>query len=198
MQAPDGDLIDRAREFLAGNAPPVAQAFLADWPAAGARRTVPPRPLAAARWLAVAARAHSASAGALLERLAAVADSLAWRQTYAAKDLGASFLDNYCWTELVGPRGLAPSERLACGILVLGPHTLYPSHRHEAYEVYVPLAGTAKWQQGERGWRDQAPGTAVEHPSDVPHAMRTAAEPLVALYLWRSHNLAQSAQLEAP
>lgn len=197
MQTPDGDLVDRARAFLARDAPAVAQAFLTDWPDTGARRAVPPHPLPVARWLSVAARGTSAPANSLLALLAAVADSLAWRQTYTAKDLGATFMDNYGWTELVGPRGLAPSERLACGILTLGPHTHYPSHRHEAYEVYVPLAGTAKWQQGESSWQNRAPGTAVEHASDVPHAMRTATEPLVALYLWRSHNLAQSAQLEA-
>ena len=50
-------------------------------------------------------------------------------------------------TELVGPLGPAPSERLACGILILGPRTLYPPHRHEAYEVYVPAdRGTAMWE----------------------------------------------------
>ena len=197
MQPPIGDLIDRARDFLARDAPAVARAFLADWPDSRTRRTVPARPLAVARWLGVSAPGNSVAARALLEQLAEVADALDWRQTYAAKDVGATFMDNYGWTELVGPRGPAPSERLACGILILGPRTLYPPHRHEAYEVYVPLAGVAEWCQGARGWQSYAPGTAVAHASDVAHAMRTAEEPLVALYLWRSHNLAQSAQLEA-
>ena len=197
MRPPDGDLIDRARDFLARDAPAVAQAFLADWPDSHTRRAVPARPRAVTRWLGVSAPGNSVAARALLERLAAVADSLEWRQTYAAEDVGARFMENYGWTELVGPRGPAPSERLACGILILGPRTLYPPHRHEAYEVYVPLAGTAEWRQGARGWHSYAPGTVVEHASDVAHAMRTAEEPLVAIYLWRSHNLAQSAQLEA-
>ncbi len=195
---PDGDLVDCAREFLARTAPPVAQGFLADWPLSRARRTMTPSPLAATRWLAVAAREHPAAAGPLLDLLGANAGSLAWRQTYTVGQVGAAFIDNYGWAELVGPRGLAPSDRIACGILILGPHTHYPSHCHEAYEVYVPLAGTARWKQGERGWHDAAPGSAVEHASETPHAIQTMVEPLVALFLWRSRDLAQSARLEPP
>ena len=194
---PDGDLVDFAREFLAREAPALAQVLLADWPDSRARRAVAPHPLPVTRWLAAAAREAPAPARRLLGRLTALADSLAWRQTYTASELGAAFMHNYGWTEFVGPRGLAPSDRLACGILVLGPHTEYPWHRHEAYEVYVPVAGTAEWQQGDRAWQLQAPATAIEHASDVPHAMRTTVEPLVALYLWRSHDLTQSARLEA-
>jgi hypothetical protein len=80
--------------------------------------------------------------------------------------------------------------------LLLGPATHYPRHRHEAEEIYMPLAGTAAWQQGDGDWRDQLPGTVIHHQPFEPHAMRTHAEPLLALYLWRGAGLAQKARLD--
>ena len=81
-------------------------------------------------------------------------------------------------------------------VSVAGPPTLLSSHRHEAEEIYVPLSGTADWQQGDAVWREYAPGTLVHHLSEEPHAMRTGKEPLLALYLWRSANLSQRARLD--
>jgi hypothetical protein len=80
---------------------------------------------------------------------------------------------------------------------MLGPATHYPRHRHEAEEWYLPLSGTAAWQQGDADWRDRPPGTLIHHAGNEPHAMRTGAGPLLALYLWRSANLAQKARLDA-
>ena len=77
---------------------------------------------------------------------------------------------------------------------MLGPATHYPRHRHEAEEIYLPLSGTAAWQQGDARWRDRPPGTLIHHAGNEPHAMRTGAGPLLALYLWRSANLAQKAR----
>ena len=79
---------------------------------------------------------------------------------------------------------------------MLGPATLYPHHRHEAEEIYVPLSGTAAWQRGDAIWREHPPGTLIHHLSEEPHAMRTGEEPLLALYLWRSSDLAQKARLD--
>ena len=88
-------------------------------------------------------------------------------------------------------------DGIACGFLILGPATHYPRHRHEAEEIYLPLSGTAAWQQGDAIWREQPPGTLIHHVSNEPHAMRTGAGPLLALYLWRSANLTQKARLDA-
>ena len=128
--------------------------------------------------------------------VASAAPSLQWRQTYTVNDLGGGFLDNYAWSEILGAKGPLASERVACGFLLLGPSTHYPSHRHEAEEIYVPLSGTADWQQGDSPWRARQPGTQIHHASDEPHAMRTGANPLLALYVWRSANLSQSARLD--
>jgi|SRR5450631_1798467 len=120
---------------------------------------------------------------------------LIWRQTYAVADVGDEFLRNYGYAEIVGTKSIA-SRRIACGFLVLGPSTLYPRHRHEAEEIYVPLRGTARWQQSDAVWRERRPGTVIHHRSDEPHSMHTGAEPLLALYVWRSEQLNQMARLD--
>jgi hypothetical protein len=120
---------------------------------------------------------------------------LEWRQTYAACDVGDAFLRNYGYAEIVGVKSI-PSRRIACGFLILGPSTLYPRHRHEAEEIYIPLRGTARWEQGDAVWRERRPGAVIHHASDEPHSMQTGAEALLALYAWRSEQLNQKARLD--
>ena len=197
--------------------------FLGDWPHAAAARAIIASTLPVLRWLPaiVALNLESGAstarpgasmtvggasttvgasttmlAAALVERLAETATSFAWHQTYTNRDLDDEFLNNYGWSELIGLCGPLCSERLAGGFLMLGPHTLYPRHRHEAEEIYVPLAGAAAWQQGDGIWREKTPGGLIHHASREPHAMRTAAEPLLALYLWRGTGLSQPSRLD--
>ena len=128
--------------------------------------------------------------------LVAAAPFLAWRRSYSRDEVGASFFDNYGWTELVGLTGPVASAHLACGVLVLGADVTYPRHRHEAEEIYVPLAGTARWQGGDGRWIERSPGTVIHHARFEPHAMQTGSSCLLAVYLWRSANLAQKSRLD--
>ena len=59
------------------------------------------------------------------------------------------------------------------GLLLLGPHITYPEHAHPAAEIYAVVAGRAEWLQGDRIWRNRAPGELIRHASMEPHAMRT-------------------------
>jgi hypothetical protein len=170
--------------------------FLSDWPPAMAGRTVTPCTLPVLRWLPGLAEDPRVFGSDLVAAVCHAAASLAWRQTYTVRDLDATFLDNYGWSEILGGAGPLASERIACGFLLLGPSTHYPRHRHEAQEIYLPLRGTAAWQQGDAVWREREPGTVIHHAKDEPHAMRTGADPLLALYLWRSSDLAQKARLD--
>jgi hypothetical protein len=186
----------RIKELLQSLREPALGDFLAEWPRAAAARVVAPSSLPVLRWLPDIAGDPDAFAVDLVAAVCRAAPSLAWRQTYTAKDLDGAFLDNYGWSEILGLSGPLACERIACGFLLLGPSTHYPRHRHEAEEIYVPLRGTAAWQQGDAVWRDRPPGTAIHHASGEPHAMRTGQSPLFALYLWRSANLAQKARLD--
>jgi hypothetical protein len=194
-QAPD-DLLAKARALLTGLHAPELTPFLKKWPAPSERRIVPPSSVPVLRWLPRVQQSASTFSAPLINALVAAAPSLAWRRSYSVATVGAQFYENYGWTEFAGLTGPVPSKHLACGVLLLGPHVTYPAHRHEADEIYVPLAGKAAWKHGQDRWRERLPGSVIHHARYEPHAMQTGQEPLLALYLWRSENLDQGSRLD--
>lgn len=190
------DLLEQTHVFLTSLSSPDLSPFMAAWPRARERRANSPASLSVVRWLPRIKADAPASTTALIGELLRLTPMLSWHQTYKQPIVGATFLDNYGYTELLGLTGPVPSQRLALGFLLLGPSTTYPRHHHEAEEIYVPLSGTAAWQRGDQGWREESPGTVIHHASNEPHAMRTGIEPLLALYLWRSDDLNQKSRLD--
>jgi hypothetical protein len=171
--------------------------FLAEWPAAGTpTRSIVPNNLPVLSWMPETVAAAPKKALFLGDMLASVADQIAWGQTYAVADFGSGFLEKYGWTELIGLRGPIASERIACGFLMLGPEIEYPRHSHDAEEVYVPLTEPTLWMQGKENWVLRESCRPIYHPSRMPHAMRTASTPLLALYLWRGGNLTEKSRIE--
>ena len=120
----------------------------------------------------------------LIEDFVAIAPALAWRQTYQAGEANAAFLLNYGWTELVGAKGIIHDPSVSAGLLLLGPHTHYPAHSHQALEYYVPLSGAADWYDEDAGWRVVPPLATIVHRSGINHAMRTTTEALLAYFHW--------------
>jgi hypothetical protein len=178
-------------------ASPALARFLAEWPAL----QPPPRPPAGQppavlRWLPRIAVHDERFCAGFVTALCAAAGSLGWRQTYTVDEVGDEFLRNYAWAELSGPGAATGAAQISCGVLVLGPNTFYPAHHHEAEELYLPLVGTAEWRKGDGAWQRRPPGTLIHHSSEETHAMRTGGQPLLAMYLWRSANLGQSARLD--
>ena len=167
---------------------PEAAPFLSDWPERVDRRVCPPSRLEVCDWLDHLA--PPAKTADLVAALVAAAPMLQWRQTYTAVDFGADFLKKYGWTEFIGLRGPVPSPSLACGVLLLAPGLTYPSHAHQAEELYLPLSGVAEWQMGDADFATVRPGQVIHHAPWVPHAMRCGTEPMAALYLWRGGDLA--------
>lgn len=175
-----------------------AEAFIRDWP-----RELIARPVVACSLPVVAAlpglsRFAAPGTRALVDGIAALAGELDWRQTYTESDFGQRFLDNYGWSEWIGERGAFTSDKIACGVLMLGPDTEYPAHSHEAEELYLPLAGRASWRAGASDWRLRAPGTWIHHPAWTVHATRTAREPLLAAYIWRAGDLSAKSRIVLP
>lgn len=185
------------KQLLESLRQPALTRFLADWPPNPRQRAVRAADMPVLRWLPQIAGDSAAFGADLVSSVCRAAAALDWRRTYTAAELDGAFLDNYAWSEILGSVGPLASERIACGFLILGPATHYPRHRHEAEEIYLPLSGAAAWQQGDAVWREHLPGTPIHHAGDEPHAMRTGASPLLALYLWRSDNLAQKARLDS-
>jgi mannose-6-phosphate isomerase-like protein (cupin superfamily) len=144
-----------------------------------------PHALPAQRFLpeGLAAVAGAGPLRALADATAAVAPDLHWRNKYAQVD--PWLFDRFAFCDLIGPDGAQASDEVTLGLVVLGPDTHYPLHHHPARELYLVIGGTAGWAVDDRPFADQAPGRLILHREMQPHAMKTGAQPLVALSLWR-------------
>jgi len=184
-------IADQMREVVAGSQSSVTQAFLAEWPHDGRIVERAPAVLRVLNWLPQLLGGACDRTEALTRLVVENAYGLDWRQTYTPAEFGPGFLERYGWTEIIGERGVFVSDRIAAGILMLGPDVEYPTHSHDAEEIYVPLSGIAEWAQGSDALQNRRPGELIHHPSGMPHAMKTGREPLLALYVWRAGNLTQ-------
>lgn len=189
------DVVSLAQGLRAAMQAADAGPFLKDWPPLVASRDVPATWLSVCDCLPQLAAQATGALEPLVAGLMAGARGMDWRQTYGVGDFGADFLQGYGWTELIGLRGPIPSTKVAVGFLLLGPGITYPPHAHEAVELYLPLSGTALWQQGAGDFAPIAPGTPIRHATWVPHAMRTGDQPLLAAYVWRGGDLAAKSRI---
>ncbi len=190
-------LVTAIRNLFTGFDNPQLNSLLADWPSEiVVKRFIRPRSLPVLSWMPAAVTAAEKQTEFMVRMLYSLANHLNWGQTYAAQDFGADFLERYGWTEFIGLRGPIASDRMACGILFLGPEIKYPRHSHEAREVYVPLTGPTLWQRGDQDWDYRAPGQLIFHAPWEPHAMRTETAPLLAIYLWHGGNLVQKSRID--
>lgn len=131
------------------------------------------------------AAALSGPEAALAETIQALAPDLAWTYGYPFDPTRPDLGDRIAFADVLGPGGLGPAQDFSAGLTLIAPETLYPLHAHPAIELYVVIAGTARWRAGQDAPRSNPPGSLILHPSGVPHATETAAEPLLALYTWR-------------
>jgi Dimethlysulfonioproprionate lyase len=170
---------------------------MSDWP----DRDVSPARLPVCRfWDSALDAGARGAAGPLSSALRALGPSLSWTQNpnYRRQPPGPAFLENYGYAVIAGPAdgppGLALDSRLAVGVLLLGPGTLYPLHEHPAVEIYCPLTLDAEWWLGDGPWRREPPAAIIYHAPGVRHAMRAGLSPLLAVYVWRG-DLATHARL---
>ncbi|MCX5512552.1 hypothetical protein C3941_04345 [Kaistia algarum] len=146
----------------------------------GADRFAP----AAADWLAPAlSAARSGPERELAGTIAILADELRWTFGYAPDPRRPTLSDAIGFADILGKSSLLPASGIVAGLTLIAPHTYYPLHIHPAVELYLVLSGTAEWTAGST-IAAQPPGTLILHPSDLPHAMRTGHEPLLALFTW--------------
>ncbi len=129
---------------------------------------------------AVLAASWPAPLTAIASALSACWQRLDWHYHYPERPGLAA---NIGFAELIGPAGPLRSDKIRVGFTFMAPGIFYPLHDHPAVELYVVLSGQAQWTRGTVT-TGQAPGTAILHASMEPHAMETAIEPLLALYLW--------------
>jgi hypothetical protein len=105
-------LIMAIRDFLEGLKDVHIETFLADWPSVNCKtRPVLPHGLSVLFWMPAAVKAAGKNTEGIVKMLAALANHIAWGQTYSAQDFGLEFLEKYGWTELIGQRGPIASNR---------------------------------------------------------------------------------------
>lgn len=120
----------------------------------------------------------------IAETIAAIAPALRWTYSYPADPRWPRLAETVAFTQIIGPRGLTPHDRMLMGLTLVAPQTHYPLHSHPAVEFYLVVTGTALWQAGQTEAAARPPGSLILHPSGVPHAMTTKAEPLLAVFTW--------------
>jgi hypothetical protein len=132
---------------------------------------------------------HLAStAPAPIPELAAALNELSphlqWMRRDSSQPDGTSFHDGHANALVAGPGGIEEREDVWVGISLLAPHVRYPDHQHHPEEVYVSLAGGA-WRNANMDWTAPGPGGLIYNDPNVLHAMRTEAQPLLAIWcLW--------------
>ncbi|MCX7383470.1 MAG: dimethylsulfonioproprionate lyase family protein [Alphaproteobacteria bacterium] len=130
---------------------------------------------------AAIATARETPAGATAMALGDMLPFLRW--TARASD--EPFASGHANSEIIGPAGLARSNRVRIGVSLVAPGITYPDHQHPPEEIYYVLS-PGEWRQNAGPWH--APGIAglVYNPPGIVHAMRAApTAPLLALWsLW--------------
>jgi hypothetical protein len=183
-------LLAETLSYLGGRHDRAVADFLACVPECMPTRHLETRSLPCLRHLDSVALISAGGEGKLARYLSEKRNAFRWGQTYTEADFGRHFIDDYGWMELFGTRGHFVNDSMAGGFLVLGPWTHYPDHHHLAEEIYIPLTGGTGWRKGDGAFVEREAGAVIHHPSNVSHAMKTGAEPLLALYLWRGGPLA--------
>jgi len=86
--------------------------------------------------------------------------------------------------ELLGPGGLAHSDKVRLGLYGMLPNSEYGLRTHPAEEIYVMLAGACDWHRGDAPYQTHGPGERSYHPSMLPHATRTTEKTFMSIYIW--------------
>ena len=122
---------------------------------------------------------------AVLEEFVRISAQLPWQHTAGYLDvLPQHYLDNFGYVQLLGPDSIVEHQSVRVGIGVWGPHLHYPSHHHEAEELYHVLAGEPVFSSGDGAPQSTRPGDAVHHAPWQPHTQDFGAAPSVLLYCW--------------
>jgi len=124
-----------------------------------------------------------AEGGSIARTLTGYCDSLPWSYHYEPRAGECDLATRIAFAELIGPDGPMDAPDCRLGFTLMAADTYYPMHAHPAVELYLVISGDAEWQTPSAR-RMVPPGQFVLHRSNEPHAMRTFAQSLIALWGW--------------
>jgi hypothetical protein len=119
--------------------------------------------------------------------IAALEQDLHWKQNpnYSDAAMGQpGYMDGYAYAEIIGPSGVFTGDDFMLGLLLIGPHRIYPEHWHPAPELYWTLTGPSSWKNGAGSWTGRDAGSFCWHDPFVVHATATGTMPLLAVWAW--------------
>lgn len=121
-------------------------------------------------------------AAAVARALRDLEPALSWAQNprYNAGNKGADFMDNYAWSAL----GLAGSDDMSFGVLLLGPGVTYPPTSYASEGVFLVIGGSPEWKSGDGPWARVGAGSIIGRPWNGSEGKRPGDEPMLALYAW--------------
>lgn len=130
--------------------------------------------------------AEAAGFGNLVAAYRALSDQIHYSQntSYTEENCSRALLDGYAYGVVSGPGGPVLAEAPRGGFMLMGPDVFYPAHQHKAREVYLILAGKARWQLDQGDWFEVKAGDMIYHDSFVWHAMQTLDEPMISYAGW--------------
>lgn len=122
----------------------------------------------------------------LVQTVRTAAGWAAWTEFYREDDWTRGFVHRFAGGTVVGPDAPWRDSRLVLDVFVYGPSIFYPPHAHPAEEVYLILGGEAEFQTGANApFRPVPPGETRYHRSELPHAIRIGAEPVLGVVMYR-------------
>ncbi len=126
--------------------------------------------------------AEAGPAAAVASAIRDLEPTLHWAQNprYNADNKGADFMDNYGWSAL----GLTGSDKMAFGVLLLGPGIEYPPTSYESEGVFLVVGGSPEWKSGDEPWMRVEAGDVICRPFGGSEGKRPGDEPMLALYAW--------------
>lgn len=110
-----------------------------------------------------------------------LAPRLAWYRRKNAAAAGRVFMDGHANASIIGEAGLERRSDLHIGASLMAPHIQYVDHHHPPAEIYLVMSPGA-WRQEQRPWHEPGIGGIVYNRPDIVHAMKSAEQPLFAVW----------------
>ncbi|MEM0942795.1 MAG: dimethylsulfonioproprionate lyase family protein [Pseudomonadota bacterium] len=107
-----------------------------------------------------------------------------WNAYDPAAPGGRGFATRSAACLLCGPGGAFTAPHGRAGFFYLREGVEYAPHRHRPREIYVLLAGQARFWNEATGWCWAGPGAVIHTPEESWHAMATPAGPVLILWCW--------------
>jgi len=168
------------RKATNGMAARAAERVIERWASAGVPRARPAR-IPVCEWIAPALAAVSPKRADLAASFAAIEGQLRWIRRVSAGIDDHAFWNGHANAVILGPGGLEARDDLWVGVTVMAPGVQYVDHHHAPEEVYLSLT-PGEWWNTSQDWTDPGPTGAIYNPPGISHAMRSGAEPLLALW----------------